>query len=108
MMGETTVKTQGGVRSQLMAAMSYLGILCFVPLLRNRDDEYVNFHAKQGLVIWMWGVLAIFALYLPGVGKWAFSFSMLAVSVLSTIGIVSVLLNRAWKLPFISSIAAMI
>nr|CAX83782.1 Magnetosome protein MamF [uncultured bacterium] len=107
-MANATVRSQGGIRSQLMAALSYLGILCFVPLLMNRNDEYVAFHARQGLIIWMWGVLAIFALYLPGIGKWAFSISMLAVAVFSIIGLVSVLLNRAWKLPFISSFAAAI
>ncbi len=45
----------------MMAALSYMGILCFVPLLTNREDEYVHFHAKQGLVLWMWAVIAMFA-----------------------------------------------
>ena len=31
------------MRSRLLAAMSYLGILCFVPLLRNKGDEFVYF-----------------------------------------------------------------
>ncbi len=88
--------------------MSYLGILCFVPMLTNRDDEYVHFHARQGLVIWMWGVLAIFALHLPGIGKWLFSISAMAVIVYSIVGLVSVLLNRAWKLPLVHSVATFI
>jgi len=107
-MAIASVKSQGGVRSRLMAAMSYLGILCFVPLLRNRDDEFVYFHAKQGLIIWMWGVLAVFALHLPGVGKWLFSVSAMAIAVFSIIGIVSVMLNRAWKIPFVHSVATVI
>ncbi len=88
--------------------MSYLGILCFVPMLMNRDDEYVYFHAKQGLVIWMWSVLAMFALYLPGIGKWLFSMSALGVVVFSAVGILSVVLNRAWKLPLVHSVAVLI
>ncbi len=104
----STVRSEGGMRSRLMAIMSYIGILCFVPLLRNKDDEFVNFHAKQGLVIWMWSVLAVFAMYLPGLGTWLFSFSALAVIILSAIGVVSAALNRAWKLPFIYSVATRI
>ncbi len=102
----TTVRRTKGTRSRLLAVLSYLGILCFVPLLTNRDDEYVYFHARQGLVIWMWGVLAIFALYLPGIGKWLFSVSALGVVIYSIVGLVSVALNRAWKLPFVHSVAA--
>ena len=56
----------------------------------------------------MWGVLGIFSLYLPGVGKWLFSMTALGVVVFSAVGILSVVLNRAWKLPFVHSIAAMI
>ncbi|CCQ72987.1 hypothetical protein [Magnetospira sp. QH-2] len=91
-----------GSKPRFMAALSYLGILCFVPLLMNRDDEYVYFHAKQGLVIWMWGVLALFALHLPGAGKWFFSFSAMAVMGFSLLGLVSVVFNKAWRLPVIS------
>jgi len=103
-----SVRSKGGTKSRLMAILSYLGILCFVPLLRNKDDEFVHFHAKQGLVIWMWSVLAIFAIYLPGLGTWLFSFSTLAVIVLSVIGVISASLNRAWKLPLIYSVSTRI
>lgn len=93
------------MRSRIMAILSYIGILCFVPLLRNKDDEFVDFHAKQGLVIWMWSVLAIFAFYLPGLGTWLFSFSTLAVIILSIIGVISASLNKAWRLPLIYSVS---
>ncbi len=104
----TTLHRTKGTRSRLLAVMSYMGILCFVPMLTYRDDEYVYFHARQGLVIWMWGVLAIFSLHLPGIGKWLFSISVMAVIVYSVVGVVSVLLNRAWKLPLVHSVATFI
>ncbi len=104
-MSVSSVRSKGGMRSRIMAILSYIGILCFVPLLRNKDDEFVDFHAKQGLVIWMWSVLAIFAIYLPGIGTWLFSFSTLAVIILSIIGVISASLNRAWKLPLIYSVS---
>ena len=89
----------------VMAALSYLGILCFVPLMRNKDDEYVQFHAKQGLVLWMVAVLSMFVLEIPGIGKWFFGFSSMLVLVLSVAGLVSVAFRRAWKLPLVGYIA---
>lgn len=95
-------------RSQVMAALGYMGILCFVPLLLNKDDEFVHFHAKQGLVIWMWGVIAMFALHVPLIGKWFFGFSSMAIVLFAVAGLASVAFNRAWRLPVISSLAAKI
>lgn len=104
-MSTMTVRRARGARSRLLAFMSYLGILCFVPLFTNKGDEYVAFHAKQGLIIWMLGVIGIFALYLPSFGKFMFSAAVMAVVVYSAIGAASVLLNRAWKLPGVHSVA---
>ena len=95
----------GSYRPQLMAALGYLGILCFVPLLTDRDDEYVYFHVKQGLVLWMWSVLAMFSFHLPGIGKWLFGFSSMSVLILSVAGLASVAFRRAWRLPLIHSLA---
>ncbi|MBF0346480.1 MAG: hypothetical protein HQL81_02325 [Magnetococcales bacterium] len=93
-------------KSQLLAMFSYLGVLCLVPLIfNNHGDEYVRFHARQGLVLWIWGVLAIFSLYIPVLGGFIFSFSVLVIALFSIAGIVSVLFVRAWKLPFIGQIA---
>lgn len=35
----------------LMIVLSYLGLLCLVPLLIEKDDREVQWHAKHGLVI---------------------------------------------------------
>ncbi len=96
---------KSGMRSSILGAMSYLGILCFVPLMMNDDDEFIYFHAKQGLVIWIWSVLAVFAFPFPGIGKWLFGLSALAVLVFSAFGLISVLLRKAWKLPLVHAIA---
>lgn len=93
-------------RSRVMALFSYLGVLCLVPLIFNRDDEYVHFHARQGLVLWIWGVLAIFSLHIPVIGAFFFSFSVLVIALLALAGIASVLLTRAWRLPVVGMVAS--
>lgn len=111
-MAEATLRlsqeTSGACHTFVMAGMSYLGILCFVPLLMNRNEEYVLFHAKQGLVLWAWAVLAMFTLHIPGIGEWLFAISSMTVAVLSVAGLLSVAFRRAWKLPLVGYLSAKI
>ncbi|MBF0357290.1 MAG: hypothetical protein HQL70_01710 [Magnetococcales bacterium] len=99
------LKSSHSTRSRVLSLLSYLGVLCLVPLIFNKDDEYVHFHARQGLVLWIWGVLAIFSLHIPVVGAFFFSFSVLAIALFAVIGIISVLLTRAWRLPVVGMVA---
>ncbi len=98
---ETTLNAPAGLGSKMMAAMSYLGILSLVPFLVNRDNPYVRFHARQGIMLWMWEVLAIYSLVVPGVGAIFFNLSGLLCFAFSVIGLISVFMGRAWKLPLI-------
>ena len=102
----TMLQRDSSISSRLLAIMSYLGVLSLVPLVMNRDDSYVQFHARQGVVLWMWEVLAIYTLLVPAVGSFFFRFSSIACLVLSVIGVLSVLLGRAWKFPIIGEWAA--
>jgi fumarate reductase subunit D len=107
-MSNKKLQTTGGTGPRFMAILSYLGILCIVPLLFNRRDEYVYFHARQGLVIWMFVVIAIFVFFVPGIGKETFSLFIILEVVYSLGGILSVILNRAWKLPIVHSLSMLI
>ncbi len=91
-------------RAKLLAGLSYLGILCFVPLMFGRGDRFVNFHARQGLVIWIWGVVSLIVLPLP-FGRLFFSLSSTTILVFSLIGVASVALGNTWKLPIVSDLA---
>ncbi|MBF0439035.1 MAG: hypothetical protein HQL93_07930 [Magnetococcales bacterium] len=88
-----------------MALLSYMSVLCLVPMILRRDDAFVNFHARQGLVLWIWGVLAIFSLHIPIVGAFFFSASVMAIMLMSLAGLVSVLLAKTWPLPGVSMLA---
>jgi uncharacterized membrane protein len=94
------VQIKPGLSPKIQACMSYLGILALVPLVLNSDDDYARFHARQGVIIWMWEVLAIYALVIPG-GRMFFTISSFLCFTLSVIGLISVLLGRAWKFPVI-------
>ena len=46
----------------LMLVLSYLGILAIVPLLVEKDDREVQWHAKHGLVLFVAEIILFFAL----------------------------------------------
>ena len=37
----------GRARARVMSALSYAGILCFVPLLFGQDDEIINVTSRK-------------------------------------------------------------
>ncbi|MBF0416672.1 MAG: hypothetical protein HQL86_00275 [Magnetococcales bacterium] len=95
------------MKNRLLAGFSYLGVLCLVPLLVESKDSFVVFHARQGLVLWVWTVLSYFAMHLPGLGPYLFSTSTVLVLFLSMFGLFSVVMNQRWRIPVIASLAGL-
>ncbi len=84
-----------------MATLSYLGFLCLVPLLMKKDNVYVQFHAKQGLIILIVWIVACFVNVIPILGQMVWSFVTAVLGVVSIIAIVKVWKNENWKIPYI-------
>ena len=42
-----------------MAALSYLPLICLIPLFLSRDDEFIQKHAKQGFVLFIVELVAM-------------------------------------------------
>jgi uncharacterized membrane protein len=83
--------------NKVMAALSYAWILCLVPLLGKKDSKYAQFHAKQGLVLFIIELAASLFLWFPFFGQ----LLMLALVVVSVIGIIKALNGEWWKIPYI-------
>ena len=101
----------GGIldwKSKLLAALSYFGMLCFVPLFVNKDDEFVAFHAKQGLILWIWAMAAFLFAVVPGIGPLFFQISTLIIPILSLVGLVSVAVSKTWRIPVVHGLTARI
>jgi uncharacterized membrane protein len=84
-MANGVLESEFNAKTYIMSMMSYLGILCLVPLLLNEEDEYVAFHARQGVVLWIWSVIAIFSLYVPVIGTFFFGLSAFLILIFSLI-----------------------
>ena len=104
-MAEYLLRWPKSRKVRFLAALSYLGFLCLIPLTLQYNDDYLHYHSRQGLVLWIWGLVAIFALYIPIAGAFFFSFSVVLIALYSLAGILSVVLQKVWRLPFISTLA---
>jgi len=83
--------------SRLIAALSYFWILFLIPLLLKRDSKFTQFHAKQGLVLFLVEFVVGGLIWVPLIGQ----VLLVAVIVLAIAGIVKAYNGESWKMPFI-------
>lgn len=89
---------------RLLAACSYLGILFLIPLLLEKDDQFVKFHLRQGIALFAVGVIASFGFHYRSGG----SALMFAVCIISLVAAFRAFNNEKWVLPLIGKYAAKI
>ena len=80
-------------KNKSSAALSYLWILCLIPLLSNKKSKFAQFHAKQGLILFG---LSIFCGF-PFFGQILF----LVILVVSVIGFLKASNGEWWKVPYV-------
>lgn len=91
------------LEGKIFAVLSYLSILCIIPLLFKKENPFVLAHGKQGLVLFL-AEVAVFIIHII-LGSWILRLGIFILGVLSFIGIIHVLQGRYVKLPLISDIA---
>ena len=96
-------KDQQILEGKVFAILSYLSILCIIPLVLKKDNPFVLKHSKQGLILFL-GEVAVFILHII-LGLWILRLGMFIFGVLSFIGLIAVLQGRDAQLPFVSDLA---
>ena len=101
-MEEITKKGQ----KNILAIISYIGILCLVPILMKEKDGFVKFHAKQGLVLFIAEIITWIIFYALPYQLW-FLYNLLALLwvILSIIGIINAVKGEQKPLPVIGKFA---
>ena len=86
----------------IYAVLCYIGILIVVPLLVKKDDPYVNWHIKQGIVVLAIIIGSLIAsAWIERLGNLMF----LLILIVDLIAAVQALMGRRWKIPLIGDIA---
>ncbi len=90
--------------ARVAAILSYIPFLCFIPLLNMRDNKEAFFHARQGLILFLFELLA--ALFLIGaLSNLVFKLVLILAFACSVVGIWYVLQGKKIRLPLIGDLA---
>ncbi len=97
---------QGGMdkdveENKLIAAISYISVLCLVGLLGKKDSPYVQYHAKQGFVLFIAAIAFMVVGIVPILGWFIGFFGSIAVLVLSIMGIINAIGGKKVELPLV-------
>ncbi|PIZ98339.1 MAG: hypothetical protein COX77_04980 [Candidatus Komeilibacteria bacterium CG_4_10_14_0_2_um_filter_37_10] len=84
-------------KNGLIAALGYVWILCLVPLLLKRDSKFAQFHAKQGLVLFVIELVGWLIFWIPVIGWLLF----IIVLVYAIMGIMNALQGNYWEMPYL-------
>ncbi|MCK4574507.1 MAG: hypothetical protein KAU36_09050 [candidate division Zixibacteria bacterium] len=88
---------------RMAAVMSYIPILCFVPLLNMKDNKEARFHARQGVLLFLIELLAVIFL-VDGISDFVFKAILIVAVALSVVGIYFALQGKNYKLPIIGDL----
>jgi uncharacterized membrane protein len=80
-------------KNKTVAALSYFWILFLIPLLGKKHSKFCQFHAKQGLILF----IISFVAWIPVIG-WLIGLAILVIAIL---GILKTLEGAWWKIPYI-------
>ncbi|HEY5221229.1 MAG TPA: DUF4870 domain-containing protein [Candidatus Paceibacterota bacterium] len=94
----------------IMAIFAYLSILIIIPFLTDaKDNPFVKYHIKQGLVLLIFEVIGWFAnivlVWIPVIGALIIWLWWLASLVLAIIGIMNVVNGKEKELPYLGKYA---
>jgi len=100
---EETVETEeikidtDGLRWQ--AALAYLPLVCLIPLFLNRENEYIQKHARQGFLLFM---IEILALLLRIDAFW--NLIIIVCLAAAVVGALGILLKGEIRIPFLAEL----
>ncbi|MFH1797760.1 MAG: hypothetical protein ABH844_00205 [Candidatus Omnitrophota bacterium] len=83
------------------AVLSYLWVLCLIPVLMKKNDEFVRFHSRQGLMLFIIEVGVGIISIIPIFGPLIYTLGVLIFGLISLIAIVQVLMGNKWRIPII-------
>ena len=102
-MEEVTQKEEK--EKDLTTILSYIGVLFLVPLLVRKDDAFAQFHAKQGLVLFLAEIATILISWIPIFGWFIGAICWIIWVILSIMGVMNVLNGKQSPLPVIGKFA---
>ena len=86
------------------AILGYIPFMCFVPLIKMKDNPFALRHGKQGLVLFIIEIIAVIFL-LPKISDLVWGMVLVLCLASAVAGIIFTLQGQDWKIPFIGDLA---
>jgi fumarate reductase subunit D len=86
------------------AILGYIPFMCFVPLVKMRDNPFAVRHGKQGLILFIIEIIAAIFL-LPQINYLFWGLVIILCLASGAAGIYFALQGQDWKIPFIGDLA---
>jgi fumarate reductase subunit D len=90
---------------KFFAVISYISFLCIVSLVLKKENKFAVYHAKQGLVLFVFETASFILSVLPLLGVIVKTLGLLAFTLASVWGILQSLTGKYCKIPIVSAIA---
>ncbi len=90
---------------KFFAIISYISLLCIVSLVLKKDNKFALYHAKQGLVLFVFEVAGFILSIIPILGWLIRIFGLVIFILVSLWGILQALMGNYNRFPLISDIA---
>ncbi len=90
---------------KFFAMISYISFLCIVSMVLKKDNKFALYHAKQGLVLFVFEVVSFILSIIPILGWLIRIFGLVIFSLFSLWGILQALMGNYNRFPIISDIA---
>lgn len=88
-----------------ITVLSYIGILCLIPLLSKKESKFAQYHAKQGVVLLIAEVITYVVFIIPFIGWLVGMLASIMWLIFAIMGIVNVVGGKAKELPLIGKFA---
>lgn len=100
-----TANEKEAQEGRFFAVISYISFLCIVSLLLKKENKFAVYHAKQGLVLFVFEIVSFILSVIPILGWLMKTLGVFAFVLASLWGILQALKGNYPQIPVISKIA---
>ena len=100
----TSTGSPGTDRDTMMGVLSYVPIVCLLPLLQDNPTPELRRHGRQGLVLMLIEII-ILVLLIPGVSAFLLWLGFTLCILLAAFGAWNAWQGKFWRIPIISDLA---
>jgi uncharacterized membrane protein len=85
------------------AILGYIPFMCFVPLIKMKDNPFAVKHGKQGLILFIIELLAILFL-LPKISEFFWSAVIILCVIFALLGIFNAAQGKTYSIPYLGDL----